>query len=891
MMEAQPHMGSTLAPGARIGAFEIVGLLGAGGMGEVYRARDTRLGREVAIKVLPNAFARDADRLARFEREARTLASLNHPNIAQVYGFEESALVMELIDGETLRDHLRDGALPARKATDYATQIARGLAAAHERGIIHRDLKPENVFVLRDGHVKILDFGLARPPAGALQSDISGTVAVVPPTEPGTVMGTVGYMAPEQVRGQEVDARSDLFALGVLFREMLTGQPTFQKETAAETMTAILKEDPPDLATVRSDLSPALDRIVRHCLEKSPIERFQTARDVAFALASLSIGASGAAATPTAGSTRTPRERWVWAAATGLLAVAVIWLTATQMTRPDASEPVVHRLLLPLPENIILSPVPVASLRLAVSPDGRRVAFVGSIGARTPKLWVQSLTDSTAHDVKSTENAVGPNWSHDSKRVSMTLGSSVGETRIVDADTETMVDPGAIGYVLWGPGTEMLGSTGSPEWTVRYLAAPGAPPTVLLKPSAAGETFIAMAWLPDGKHFLVWHRLSQASARLEVASLGGGERSILLDYPDLGSAKLASGALIYARSDRLFAQRFDAARRRLTGQPVPIAERVDSTVGYGAAFSVSDNGVLVYAGGRDDAKSRLGWMDREGHVISTVGDDADYSNVELSPDGRRLAVSVTDPAKSSRDIYIVDLDRGVRQRLTFDPSEERSAVWSPDGREIVYNSKGLDLYRRPSDFTGSEQPVQTDHASKDPRQISPDGKLLLYRRSGGPKTDNDIWITPLDGSGKSEVVLGTPFSENYAMFSPDARSIVYVSNESGRFEVYVISREGGGKAQISTGGGSFPRWRRDGREIVYLAPDQTVMSVPVSGSGRTFQAGTAKALFTMHVAPGAGTPFDVTPDGTRFIVNMEIPSRLPPSLNVVTNWPALLGKR
>jgi Tol biopolymer transport system component len=873
-----------LASGTRLGPYEIVSPLGAGGMGEVYRARDPQLGRDVAIKILPPGFASDPDRLARFEQEARTLASLNHPNIAHVYGFEQGALVMELLEGQTLRERLADGPLPARKAIETGAQIARGLAAAHDRGVIHRDLKPENVFILRDGRVKILDFGLARTSA-APDAAAFATMAGVTKTSPGTVMGTVGYMAPEQVRGGDVDARTDLFALGAVMHEMITGQPAFKRETAAETMTAILREDPTDLAGTRVDLPPALDRIVRHCLEKNPLERFQTARDVAFALEALSGPGSGAASAAMArgGSSRT-HERRVWAAAVVVLGVAAAWLALMRSGSPgDQPASHVYRTILPLPDPVSVDSVPIAPLRIGICPGGQRVAYVGASPQQPSAIWVQSLADGEARVLKGTEGTIGPRWSADCTRVISSAGVGLGFTaRIADVNQGTIVDGPRIGYTLWRGEGDLIGTAGSPDWIVRH-ATGNTEPVVVLKPERPGEPLIATSILPDRQHLLVVNHKSPTRTLLEIVSLDGRDRRALVEYPDLGTAYAAGNAIVFSRADRLFAQVLDPKRNELVGSSVQLANRADFVSVFGAAFAVADD-VLVYSGSGEAPESRLTWVDRTGRALSTIGGDADYSNVELSPDGRRIAVSVTDPVAATRDIYLIDVARGVRQRLTFDPSEERSAIWSADGRDIIYNSKALDLYKRPSDFTGAELPVLVDHVSKDPRQISSDGRFLLFRRSGR-ETRNDIWLMALDGSSPPAAILSTPFDENYASFSPDGRSIVYVSDESGRPEVYVLSREsGGGKAQVSSGGGTFPRWRHDGREIVYLRPDQTVMSVPVSGAGAAFKAGTPTPLFKTLLHPGAGTPFDVTADGQRFILNTPIPSRLPPHLNVIVNW-------
>jgi serine/threonine protein kinase/Tol biopolymer transport system component len=867
-------------------------LLGAGGMGEVYRARDTKLGRDVALKFLSESLASDPIRLARFEREAQTLAALNHPNIAQVYGFHDGVLVLEFLEGETLSARVATGPLSMRKAIDYGTQIARGLAAAHDRGIIHRDLKPDNVFILRDGHVKIIDFGLARETVSS-DPGVTGSMTIARfKTEPGMVMGTVGYMAPEQVRGEALDARADLFAFGAVLYEMVTGQRAFRRETTAETMTAILREDPQEPTLLRQDVSPALDRIIRHCLEKNPIERFQTARDVAFALESLSGSSSGASqATAMASATVTRgswRERSMWLSLVALLAAAVGWLSVGRKPQQAvAPSPPAYRAVLPLPEGVSLSPTTVPPLLLALSQDARRVAFVGTRDGRTISLWVLSTSTGEARELPGTERANGPIWLADNKSVAFGIP---GTMKRIDVDGGV---PIAIGQnVIVGSSNasgDLLGTTGPPDWMIRLVSTRDGKTTDLIKPTTEGERLDVPSFLPDGNHFLFYSWKFDVPS-FHLSSLDAPQTSSQLSLPGGTNIQYANGAVVFATTDRIVAQPFDLQRMQPTGESVTIAEHVGFAQNAGAAFALSENGTLVYAPQESGGKSRLTWMDRDGRVVSTVSDEADYSNLELSRDGRRLAVSVTDPSKNTRDIYVVDLERGVRQRLTFDPSDERSAVWSPDGKQIIYSSKKLDLYRRPSDFSGNEEPLLTDRAGKDPREVSSDGQRLLFRRTGDA-TGNDIWIMPLTGDRKAVPLLNSPFDENYASFAPDARSIVYVSNESGRAEVYVMSLQpGGGKVQVSTTGGTFPRWRHDGKEIVYVAPDETLMSVPVSGSGPSFRAGTAATLFKINIQPGAGTPFDLTADGKRFIVNAKLPSRIPPSLNLVVNWPSLLQK-
>ena len=869
--------------GTRIGQYEITTALGAGGMGEVYRATDTRLGRAVAIKILPEAFASDADRLARFEREARILASLNHPNIAQVYGFEERALVMELLEGTTLRERLEAGPLPGRKAVEYAVQIARGLAAAHERGIIHRDLKPENVFVTSDGYVKLLDFGLARPAAGS-NDDATQTVATAH-TDPGVVMGTVGYMAPEQVRGQALDARADLFAFGAVLYELLSGERAFRRDTAAETMTAILREEPSDLLTTRADLAPALDRIVRHCLEKNPGERFQTARDVAFALEALSTGGSGSSrsmASAVPAGHGWARERWAWIAACTVLAATVGWLAwSANRGQPPAAPAPAYRAVIPLPEGTTLSLLPIPSLALSVSPAGDRLAYIADDGSAT-SIRVLTFADGMSRTLPGTEGAHGPDWNQDGTALSFT---SARVSRRLDFATERISDF-PTPYAAYAANGRVLVHTGIPgAWGIGVGDAASAAVSPLLTPSKPGDSFISGRWLPDARHFVFQRVQSGLAPRLELASVDGGEPALLVD--NAVTPIVAAGHLLYVRGDRLFAQPLDLAGRKVTGTPIVLAERLDNVTSQAAAFSASDR-VIAYSGDGSAGRSRLEWLDRRGRTLSTVGDVSDYSNLELSRDDRRLAVSLIDASRGARDIYLVDLTRGIRQRLTSDPSEERSMTWTPDGRQLIYNSRGLNLYRRASDFSGGDEAILTDGSSKDPRDVSADGSRLIYRATG-EGTNNDIWMMPLSGDRTPRPLAATAANENYGSFSPDARSMTFTSDESGQAEVYVMSIEpGGGRVQVSTKGGSFPRWRKPD-EIVYLATDQTLMSVPVTGAGGTFSAGLPVPLFKIDVPPGPGNPFDVTADGTRFIVGTRVRSPIP-SINIIVNWTALVDR-
>ena len=884
-----------LSPGTELGPYTIVDLLGRGGMGEVYRARDVRLGRDVAIKVLPGAFAKDPDRVARFEREARAVAALSHPNVLAVFDtgvyLSHPFVVTELLEGQTLTERLAGGALPVRKAIDWGAQIARGLAAAHGKGVTHRDIKPDNVFITTDGLAKILDFGLAQ----TMAPTTAGTVTALPITDAGMVIGTVGYMSPEQVRGEPIDPRSDLFSFGAVLYEMLTGQRAFRRDTPAETMTAILREEPPDVSAVRAQVGAAIDRIVNHCLEKIPAERFQSARDVAFALDSL----SGSGATQTGGMAIAAavrsgrvRERIAWAAVAVALAAALIarvWAPGFQ----DAAPP--YLATIPLPVGITLPADAPAGRRIAMSPDGRHLAFVGSATGQRNKLWLQALDEPSAKPAEGSDGAQGPFWSADSRFVAFRVGDQLMKASIAGG-AATIIGP-TRGSGTWNAADVILAGDESDKLLggdIRIISRTGGEPSPLLT-ALPSEILLFPTFLPDGQHFLFTAGRSSSDAGLYVGRLGSNERPQLYRARveiDHGNVFYASGYLVAVRDQNVVAVRFDLKRMALgtdwtsLGGPVEI----DPMAGGSAAFSVSQTGVLVYQPSSASSSSRLVWFDRHGAQLSVLGDEADFSNLELSPDGSQLLVSIPDPVAQAGDIWIVETTRGGRTRMTIDASDERSAVWSTDGSSVVYTSKGLDLYTKPLG-SSDEKPFLVDGVSKDPRGFSPDGRFFLYRASGRT-TGSDLWVRPMEKGGKPHALLNSPFNENAAMFSPDGRWLAYSSDESGRNEVYVTSfPSGAGKWRISTDGGTFPRWRRDGKEMFYLSRDGHMMSVAVKGAGAAFTSANAEELFQTNLAHRPGPPYDVSADGERFVINTRLASNAPPSLTVVVNWPQIAVRK
>jgi Tol biopolymer transport system component len=879
-----------LATGTRLGPYQIVAAIGEGGMGEVYRAHDSRLERDVAIKIIPESLARDPDRVARFEREAKAVAALSHPNVLAVFdtGTVDGTLfvVMELLEGGTLRARLDEGGLPVRKAIEIAAAIARGLAAAHDRGLVHRDLKPENVFLTADGQVKILDFGLARP--GAPTSHASETRAAI--TDAGTVVGTVGYMAPEQVRGHVVDARADLFALGAVLYEMIAGRRAFQHDTAAETMTAILKEDPPELSTSRPQITPALESIVRHCLEKNPAERFQTARDVAFALDALSGSTSRSGvseAVPPARRVLT-LERGLWAIAMLTLAGATFWSIRDRRPVAAPEPPVLHAPLL-LPAGVSLTYSGPPGRRLAVSPDGRHVAFVGLAGAEGTAIWVHSLRDMTTTKIPGTSGAMAPVWDADNRTLGFVLDQRVMR---VDTSGGQPIEIRSTGQ-LWGwrpDGSAVFSRDPNRDFVVLGKDAREQP----ILTAEPDQRIAYPTFLSDGRRFIYsLLPLDAAQAGFYVGDVDGarGLRFAAANFEtESTNPILASGHLLSVRNGMIVARTFDDRTATVGADVHPVAGPVETASPGSAAFSASDNGVLVFQPRAATAASRLIWYDRNGSRLSTLGKEADYSNLELSPNGRSLLVSMTDAAARTRDIWMIDVARGIPTRLTFDPVDERSAVWTADGLGIIHRGQNGDLFQRPI-VGGNPSPVVVDGRSKDPRNVAPDGAFIVYRVSGA---GNDIYAKSLASADPPIALAATPFNEAHAELSPDGRWLAYVSDEAaaGEFDVYVTPfPSGGAKVRVSSAGGRFPRWRQDSKEIYYLSADRQMMSVPVLSATPAFTVGNPVSLFQTEAVNTPGSIYVVTPDGTRFLVNSMIPSTTPSMLNVIVNWPSLIPKK
>ena len=856
-------------------------------MGEVYRAKDARLGREVAVKILPEVFFEDKERVARFEREAKLLAALNHPNIAAIYSFEENGgrhiLVMELVSGETLRERLRAGELSARETLDIGVQIARGLAAAHEKGIVHRDLKPENVVLSKDGRVKILDFGLAKlsPQARADEDSTSaGTRSLL--TEAGAVFGTVGYMSPEQVRGEPVDARSDIFSFGTILYELLAGKNPFRAATSTETMTAILRHEAPPLA-----VAPALAQIVARCLDKRPERRFQSAEDLAFALET-SSGASLPAATVVAG--RPPGRRGRWAIAGACVAGLVLGASAVLLSKgaPRATPARAIRFTIPPPEGGSFF-YQFESATIAVSPDGSRLAYVASEPKGGRRVWLRPVSSQEAQPLAGTEGAVSVFWSPEGASLGFFVEKRLKRLDLPGGAPVTVCeDTGGGGKSgTWGRGGDILFSSVQGDAIYRVSASGGAAAAVLRPDAAAGETRVVWPWfLPDGERFLFYSRTADGG-RVMLAEPGRPPRLLLkaasmVQYSD-------PGYVVFVNEGVLLGQRFDARTGRLSGRPFSVAEHVNYFMSTGVAvFATSSGGTLVFQP-HDDA-DRLAWFDRAGREIGTVGQPSNLLGVFIPPDGRAVLFARARSDLGTWDVWSYDAARNVETRITSAPDSEFAARWLPGGRSIVYSTvRGRNpcLVRRDL-ATGREEEVLPAGGFQEAADVSPDGRTLAYFERPD-RGSFDLWALPLSGDGKPRRLLEGPSLGDDARFSPDGRFISIISAESGRPEAYVIPYPGPGvKTRVSTGGAAVVRWSRDGRELLYLSSERRLMAMPV----RTFpslQLGEPKALFELK-GRSNWLDFDVSTDGKRFLA--VVPESLADErpLSVVVNWPSDLEK-
>jgi Tol biopolymer transport system component len=872
----------TLPAGTRLGVYEIVGPLGAGGMGEVYRARDTRLNRQVAVKVLSGVFAGDPERVSRIEREAQILASLNHANIAHIHGVEESsagpALVMELVEGEELAARIGRGALPQVEAFAIATQIAEALAAAHDRGIVHRDLKPANIKVGANGAVKVLDFGLAKAldPVGESPIDRADAPTLTSAgTRIGTVLGTAAYMAPEQARGVPIDKRADIWAFGCVFFEMLTGRSAFPGQTITETIAAVLEREP-DWRLLPGNLPAGIRRLLRRCLEKDPRRRLH---DIADARLEIDDARDGTDASPAAVPVRSrPWPAWAWAL---MIVVPVAAAAAGWMLRPVPQVP---------EARLDITTPPSADPSLAISPDGRTVVFAAGSGTQA-QLWVRSLGAPLARPLAGTQHGTRPFWSPDSRSIGFFADAKLKRVDIDGGSPLTLSSAVAV----------PLGGTWNREGTILFSNSPGGsilriserggpatPATSLDRGSHRGHYF--PEFLPDGRHFLFF--VSSGQPEVHGVYVGALDRSQTTRLFDAGPVVYATtGHLWFVRGSKIFAQGFDADRQTLEGDPFIVEEQVIGDTRLAASAA----GPIAYRTGSADAGQRqLAWIDRAGRELEkVVYDDTAAQGPSLSHDGRRIAVYRF--ANGNMDLWSYDIKRRAWERLTFDPGDDIYPLWSPGDTSIVFGAvrktANLGIYRRIVGAPpGSEEELLVDAPGAFPMDWSADGRFLLYA-SASPAQGVDLWALPLDAPRKPFEVVRTEFNETMAQFSPNGSWIAYQSDKTGRDEIYLRPFPGPGPdSPVSIDGGAQVRWNANGRELFYVAADDRLMAVPITtaADGKTVEPGAPSPLFTTRVGSTATLKYRqqyvVSGDGQSFVMNSLVAEPSTSPITVILNW-------
>jgi eukaryotic-like serine/threonine-protein kinase len=867
----------SLSSGARLGPYEIIEPAGAGGMGEVYRARDVRLDRDVAVKTIRGPFSE------RFEREAQAISSLNHPHICTLYDVGEHEgsgyLVMEYIEGKPVA-----GPMPVEQAIAYGIEICEALHAAHRKGIVHRDLKPANILVTKQG-VKLLDFGLAklgaRANASGAASESAEQATLAALTGAHTVVGTPQYMAPEQIEGKEVDARSDIFAFGCVLYELLTGQRAFEGKTASSVMASVLATTPRPIEQLVPLTPPALERIVTRCLAKDPEDRWQSARDVAAELQWVAQGGSRVGLPAIVTGRRKTREGLAWAACAAATLTAVGFAAAWMRRAPEPPELI--KFPLPIPEGLSNPSTP------EVSPDGRTIAFAAVNRDGVSQIWVRPMDALEAHPLGGTEGAIRLFWSPDSRQVAFMSGGKLKKADISGGPPQTICDAPRGSDGSWGSEGVILfdGRATDPIWRV---PAVGGVAKVEV-PSDPKNDVSSTGWpvfLPGGKRYLYMsYGNDQSDQTLMLGTLDSKDRKVV--FKTTSRVLYAPpGYLLFVRENTLVAQKFDASTASVEGEAVPIGEGLGvDTVGL-ASFSVSRTGVLAYRAG-DAEGHRLVWFDRAGKESPAIDALADYGDSSLSPDGKLLAFDAT-LNSTSLDIWIRDLARGVTQRFTFDPAAERIPLWSPDGRRIVFTSSAKgpgDLYIKDASGAQDAEVLLASPDFKIASDWSRDGAYLLYSDQG-KETGWDMWALPMKGDRKPFPIRKTNFGELFATFSPDARFVAYQSNESGRAEVYVQEfPEARHKWQVSTSGGTTPYWRGDGRELFYRS-SAGVMAVPVQTTPE-FKAGNPTELFQAPFAVGLGrSHFWPTPDGQRFLVLAAPGNETVKPASILLNWTAAL---
>ena len=867
-----------IASGTKLGPYEILSPLGAGGMGEVYRARDTRLDRDVAIKVLSGHFVSNPSLKDRFDREARTISQLSHPNICRLYdvGSQDGSdyLVMECLEGETLADRLVRGPLPIEEVLRYGAQIADALDKAHQQGVIHRDLKPGNIMLTKAG-AKVLDFGLAKQAQAnnASASVLTAMTAGKPLTVEGTIVGTYQYMAPEQIEGSEADTRSDIFALGCVLYEMATGKRAFAGKTQASVIASILATDPPLLSRAAPMTPPALERLVRSCMAKEREERIQSAHDVKLQLEWIAEAGSQAGIPAPVVARRRISQKLAWIVAGVAAALAVAFAIGFVLRAPVPAKPLRVSILPPAQHDF-------DPLSIAISPDGTKLAFVASGIGTSAQLWVRPLDSTAAQPLAGTEDAVSPFWSPDSRSLGFFADGKLKEIDASGGAVQTLADAPQPRGGAWGTDGTILYTPDATSALLRIPAAGGTPSRAIGQEKAAAGVGSPRwpAFLPDGKHFLFFQFApdSQGGANIHLAALDSQQDTVLVasEY----RAQYANGHLVFVRGGNLMSQAFDEKKLKLTGNPVPNAEQIRGEARGAAAFSLSNEGKLIFAGGQATALD-LAWYDRSGKKGDVI-DTGTFQDAHISPDGKKVSAARAD-AGGHLEIYIYDLARGTKSQFSFSQSRDDDPVWSPDGNTIVFDSARngkIDLYTRPASGASQEELLYHDDLDKYPSSWSADGKYIVYEtvdRANG--SHFDAWVMPMFGDRKPFPFLQEKYNVRYPAFSPDTKWLAFTSFEAGHSQVYVVAfpKPGG---RFLVGDGSFPAWSSNGNEILYMDDHSHIASVSVTPHGDSVELGKPQSLF-----PAQPSNFEATADGKRLLL-MQAPVQNSPSLTLIVNW-------
>lgn len=881
----------TLSAGKLLGPYEILSLVGSGGMGEVYRARDTRLSRTVAVKTLTTQVAHRPDLKARFEREARTLATLSHPHICSVFdvGRENGIdyLVMEYLEGHTLAQRLQGNSLPLHETLKIAIQLADALDKAHRQNIVHRDLKPGNIVLTKSG-AKIVDFGLAklvedgRGPIG-----VTGLSTHTPMTAEGTILGTMQYMAPEQLEAKEADARTDIFAFGAIVYEMVTGRRSFDAKSQASLIAAILDRDPPAMATLQPLTPSSLERVIRKCLAKDPDARWQSAGDLLEELKWIADGTLGDAAHAIVGEPKKKRTFAVWAAVSTTLLVAALVAVGVISARPRVEADEI-RFEVPAPN--ISNP-----RQITISPNGQWLAFTASTETGTA-IFLRRFESTKPELLMGTDGAISPFWSPDSREIAFFSGGRIKKIGVTGGPVQNICDaPNLVGGTWNSDGVILFSAAGVLN---RTSASGGERRPITVRDESKQETgHNAPRFLPDGRRYLYQIWSQQTKSAVYLASLDSNDKTELLVVQSK-AVYARSGYLLFHRQGILFAQRLDVDKASLTGEPVRVADEVSyDALSAEAAFDVSDNGRLVYFAGAGPAVDRqFVWRDRTGRQLGNEAKPRLYTtNFDLSPDGTQIAVAQRNRQGSEYDIWLIDWARDLSRRLTFDPalSPNGNVVWSPDGRRVAFASQragNRDIYERNVNGVGADTPLLTTPVDEWPEDWSEDGRYLAFGRNT-TQTNGGLFALPLFGDRRPITIADTPFGEDEPRFSKDGRWVAYNSDESGMPQIYLVSFPAiDQKRQISTDGGVQPRWRRDGKELFYLGLDGRVMAVDLRIDA-TVDAGVPRPLFNTRLSVDPiRDQFAVNADGQRFLVQAPVVGGAPTPITVVVNWRPAPGK-